>query len=239
MSEDNPGDGSRMRSNDYADADPLLFYPGRNLPASEADKIANYSFDIEALTPGHVVHALARSFRGIFHGMLATFAEVVGEGSALETARRLGRKYAGANYGGFLASKGLSAGSPQLMAEFQDKAHIIRGYEHTSALFGKFDESHCVVTRERCIYFQPDGAQYTGEFEMGCLEGYHAADPNLERVDNPACLWKGDDHCRHVFHFRSGDGAPQPGQSSASQRRSPSRRSTSTSSIRKPWASTR
>lgn len=116
----------------------------------------------------------------------------------------MGLRFGAINFGNFLMSRGVDRGTPALMCEFQDKIHSVRGPLHTSARFGWFDDKKCVVLRSRCFYHEwhlEATAKYHSKFYKGLYDGYRHADFALKRVENPLCLHKGNESCKHVFIY--------------------------------------
>lgn len=195
-----------MKQHDYA-RDSLLFYPGKNLSEEERQRVENYEIAIDELTVDHIVYSMARQLETNFQIFYTVAEQVVGEEQALEIAREIGRQYGGVGYANLLKALGREGdGGPETMYLYQDLVHAIRGPKHIAALFGEYDDERCTVRRKQCIYFSeefPENGKYTGAFEQGCFDGYMNADPNLIRVENPACRWKGDDHCEHSWVYKA------------------------------------
>ena len=193
-----------MRQHNYAKDPMALLYPISELSEEECKKVDGLRFDFKELTANHIVYGLTRAFGNIFHVFWKTVEEVAGEETALKVCHDMGQRFGAVNFGTFLRSRGFDKGSPALMCEFQDKIHSVRGPVHTSARFGWFDEKKCVILRKRCFYheYRLEGtAKYHSEFYKGLYDGYRQADPALKRVENPLCLWKGDESCKHEFIY--------------------------------------
>lgn len=194
-----------MQQHEYAEDPVAKEYPATELSEEEKKKIDTLSFDFRELTHDHIIYGLARAFGSLFHNIWKSMEKVGGEDIARKVSYDMGVLYGFKNYGDFLKAKDLDHGSPAVMCEFQDKIHSIRGSVHISARFGEFDEEKCIITRKRCIYHEwhfPGTEKYHGEFYRGLYDGYRRADLNLKRVENPRCLWKGDDGCTHIFWYK-------------------------------------
>lgn len=194
-----------MRQHEYARDPKGQQYPVAELSHAEKTKVDGLDFDIQELKADHIVYALSRAFGSLFHNIWKSMEEVAGEEIARKVSYSIGVRYGFKNYSDFLKARGLDHGSPAIMCEFQDKIHSIRGNVHISARFGEFDDEKCVITRKRCIYHEWHIAgteKYHGEFYRGLYDGYCKADPALKRVENPRCLWKGDNGCIHIFLFK-------------------------------------
>jgi hypothetical protein len=197
----------------YAD-DPLLFYPGAGLSAEERRRMDEYDLEIGDVTVDHLVYSLSRQVENNFQIFYTVAEDLIGADRALELAQEIGRRYGGRGYAQFLLARGHgSNGSAQLMAQYQDLVHSIRGPKHTSALYAEHTPSRCIVRRDECIYYSdafPENGKYTNAFEAGCFEGYRAADANLLRVEVHRCRCRGDAGCEQHWVY-SEDGRPQPG----------------------------
>jgi hypothetical protein len=201
-----------MTSEPYAN-DPLLFYPGRRLNATEKQRMEDYDIGIGEVTTDHLVYSLSRQVETNFQTFYLVAQDIVGEEKALEIAQETGRRYGGKGYAKLLAAQGTpGAGSARMMALYQDLVHSIRGPKHAAALYAKHSDSRCVVKRTECIYYSednPENGKYTGAFESGCFEGYREADENLLRVEVHRCRWKGDSGCEQHWVYQE-DGQPPP-----------------------------
>jgi len=196
----------------YAD-DPLLFYPGARLSAEERRRMDEYDLEIADVTVDHLVYSLSRQVENNFQVFYAVAEDLIGVDKALELAQEIGRRYGGRGYAQFLAARGHGTkGSAQLMAQYQDLVHSIRGPKHTAALYAEHTGSRCIVRRKECIYYSdafPENGKYTNAFEAGCFEGYRAADENLLRVEVHKCRCRGNDSCEQHWVYAE-DGLPQP-----------------------------
>jgi hypothetical protein len=194
-----------VRQRNYAKDTVAQKYPVGDLSPEEKRKIDGLTFDFRELTAEHIVYALSRAFGSLFHNIWISMEEIAGEDTARKMSYAMGVKYGFANYGDFLDARGLRQGSPSVMCEYQDKIHSVRGPIHANARFGQFDKEKCIITRNKCIYHQwhtEKTRKYHEEFYKGLYDGYKKADPALKDVENPRCLWKGDDGCTHIFRFR-------------------------------------
>lgn len=194
-----------MQQHEYAKDPAANDYPVAELSEEEKKKIDRLGFKFSELNQDHIVYGLSRAFGSLFHVIWSSMEKFAGEELARKITYNVGALYGSKNYGEFLRAKGLEHGSPAVMCEFQDKIHSVRGSVHISARFGEFDDEKCVITRKRCIYHEwyiPGTEKYHGEFYQGLYEGYRQADPKLRRVENPRCLWQGNDGCTHIFWYR-------------------------------------
>ncbi len=197
-----------MKREPYAE-NPLLFYPGRRLSAEERRRMDSYDIEISEVTLDHLIYSMSRQIETNFQTFYTVAESVVGEAKALEIANQIGRRYGGTGYAKLLAVHGKGdRGSPRMMALYQDLVHSIRGPKHAAALFASHDEKRCVVKRKECIYFsedKPENGKYTEAFELGCFEGYKAADKNLLRVEVHKCRYRGDAGCEQHWVYAEGD----------------------------------
>jgi hypothetical protein len=205
-----------MQSESYAD-DRRLFYPGAGLAATDRERMDRYEVPIEEVTLDQLVYSMGRQIENNFQSFYTVAEDIVGEAQALAIAREIGRRYGGGGYATFLEANGCAgAGSARLMARYQDLVHSLRGPKHAAALFATHDESRCVVKRSECIYFSeraPQNGKYAEAFELGCFEGYRAADRNLLRVDVIRCKYQGAPGCEQHWVYRDDDAEPAEGDS--------------------------
>ena len=194
-----------MKREAYAE-DPILFYPGRRLSAEERQRMDSYDIEIGELTVDHLVYSMSRQIETNFQTFYTVAESVVGAEKAKEIAHEIGRRYGGSGYAKLLAARGLGdRGSARMMALYQDLVHSIRGPKHAAALYATHDDKRCVVKRRECIYFseeKPENGKYTEAFELGCFEGYKAADKNLLRVEVHKCRYRGDGGCEQHWVYR-------------------------------------
>jgi hypothetical protein len=185
--------------------DPLLFYPGRRLSTEEKRRIDTYEIEIDEVTTDHLVYAMGKQIENNFQTFYSVAEEIVGEEKALEIAHEIGLRYGGKGYETLLKAKGLGRdGSARMMALYQDLVHSIRGPKHTAALYAEYDDKRCVVRRKECIYYSeqhPENGKYTEALELGCFEGYKAADKNLLRVEVHKCRYRGDAGCEQHWVY--------------------------------------
>ena len=189
--------------------DPLLFYPGRMLRDEEKRRMDNYEIEIDEVTIDHLVYFMGKQIENNFQTFYTVAEEIVGEEKALEIAREIGLRYGGKGYETLLKAKGLGRnGSARMMALYQDLVHSVRGPKHASALYAEHDEKRCVVKRKECIYYSeanPENGKYTEALELGCFEGYKAADENLLRVEVHKCRYRGDAGCEQHWVYAEDD----------------------------------
>lgn len=196
-----------MEQEEYASAVPL-YYPGANLTEEQRQAMDEYRVPLPEVTIEHLVYSLSRQVENNFHTTYAVAEDLFGEERARELAYQIGLRYGGLGYASLLKAAGTEgAGTPRLMALYQDLVHYIRGPKHTSALFAEYDDERCVVKRKRCIYFKdekPEHGKYVESFERGAQDGYENVDRNLVKTEIRSCLWKGDGGCEQHWIF---DGA--------------------------------
>lgn len=195
--------------------DAILFYPGRRLSDEEKRRMDRYEIEIDEITIDHLVYAMSKQIEINFQTFYTVAESVVGEEKALAIANEIGRRYGGRGYATLLEAKGLGKkGSARLMALYQDLVHSIRGPKHAAALYAEYDDERCVVRRKECIYYNeqtPENGKYTEAFELGCFDGYKAADENLLRVEVHRCRYRGDGGCEQHWVYREPRGE-KPGQ---------------------------
>jgi hypothetical protein len=186
--------------------DAILFYPGHRLSDDEKRRMDGYEIEIDEITVDHLVYAMSKQIENNFQTFYTVAEEVVGEEQALRIANEIGRRYGGRGYATLLAARGLGKkGSARMMALYQDLVHSIRGPKHAAALYAEYDDERCVVRRKECIYYNeqtPQNGKYTEAFELGCFDGYKAADENLLRVEVHRCRYRGDSGCEQHWVYK-------------------------------------
>jgi hypothetical protein len=196
---------AEVPSEPYAD-DRRLFYPGAGLSPADRERMDNYEVPINEVTIDQLVYSMSRQIENNFQSFYTVAEDVVGEDKALQIAREIGRRYGGGGYATFLKANGSEgAGSPRLMARYQDLVHSLRGPKHAAALFATHDDARCIVRRSECIYFSeraPQNGKYAEAFELGCFDGYCAADRNLLRVEVVHCRYQGAHGCEQHWVYR-------------------------------------
>ena len=174
-----------------------------------------YEIEIDEITIDHLVYAMSKQIENNFQTFYTVAESVVGEEKALAIANEIGRRYGGRGYATLLEAKGLGKkGSARLMALYQDLVHSIRGPKHAAALYAEYDDERCIVRRKECIYYNeqtPQNGKYTEAFELGCFDGYKAADENLLRVEVHRCRYRGDGGCEQHWVYRE-PGGQKPGK---------------------------
>lgn len=182
-------------------------YPGRELTDPERERVDALAIPITDLNVEHILYSLGRYVEASFANWCLIAAEVVGQAAARQIAFEAGRRHGGTGYARLLAASGSpGAGTPRLMARYQDLAHALRGPKHSRALFARYDDQACVVTKPACGFYdegRPESGTYVGAFEAGCFEGYRAADRNLVSVVIERCCWRGDRGCAITFGWRT------------------------------------
>lgn len=194
-----------MKQEDYA-SERLVYYPGRNLDKEARDAMDEFRLGLQDVTLEHLVYSMSKQLENNFQTTYEVAEEMFGEEKAQELAYQIGLRYGGVGYSRLLKAQGMEgAGSPRMMALYQDFVHYIRGPKHTSALFAEYDDERCVVKRERCIYFKedhPENGKYVGAFEKGTQDAYEQVDANLSHTEVRSCLWKGDAGCEQHWVFK-------------------------------------
>jgi hypothetical protein len=194
-----------MTREGYA-GDPLIFYPGAGLSPAERDRMERYDISIGEITVDHLVYSMGRQIENNFQSFYSVAEELAGKDTALAIAREIGRRYGGQGYARLLQAQGRERrGEPRMMAIYQDLVHSIRGPKHATSLFAEYDDTRCIVRRRSCIYFSeehPQNGIYTEAFELGCFEGYVAADDNLLEVKVVHCKYQGADGCEQHWVFK-------------------------------------
>jgi hypothetical protein len=199
------GGNEKMKRMQYSKGMPYIMMPAANLSADEKAKIDNVTFKIEELTADHVVYALWQGWMKTFNNLLAIVGEFSWDALGKKVAKTLGARQGYAQLCAFLKGKGVKRGTPELQAEYQDMLHVLRGPAHAAALWAEFDDTRCVIRRNRCLYSDgrpPGTGQCLNDYIEGFYEGYVKADPGLEKVTHtePCCNCE---NCEMVFLYKS------------------------------------
>lgn len=201
-----------MKREEYASEVPL-YYPGKSLSPQQREDMDEYRVPLRDVTVDQLVYSMGRQLEQNFQTFYTVAEDLFGEERTKELAYQIGLRYGGLGYAKVLKAHGLEgAGSPRMMALYQDLVHYIRGPKHISALFAEYDHERCVVKRRECLYFseaRPENGKYTGEFERGACDGYAAVDRNLDHTEVRACRWRGDAGCEMHWVFRRSAGGDE------------------------------
>jgi hypothetical protein len=179
------------------------FYPGARLSEERKRQIQDLDISADEVTVDDIVFNTAAAYTGTFYLVMGLIEEKWGREAAEEIARSLGRKNGKRNFEKWLENHGVTEGTAELMAKFEDMAHALRGPNHASAV-SEYDDDHVVVTRTRCGWHtgRPDGMQsYCRHFSEEAMRSYGEADPAIKEARTVCCMSYGDDHCRHEFFY--------------------------------------
>lgn len=190
----------------------LRFYPGASLSEERKHKVLNFEVDLDDVTVDDIVFNTARANTGTFYALVALIEETYGEEAARDLVREMGYRGGKRNIPAWLAANGVEKGSAELMSKYQDYAHAMRGPDHANA-YSEWEDNICQVRRTTCAWHtgRPEGMEsYCKYSSEGFLEAYRESDGALEQAKIEACMSFGDDHCHHVFTYRTDDAQDAP-----------------------------
>ncbi|MCH2170618.1 hypothetical protein MK489_07520 [Myxococcota bacterium] len=197
-----------MKRREYADPELVSGYPGVGMTEEDRRKIDESTVELSELMtrPDLLLYATGQALSATVTRFFATLEELTDEETALRVAYQMGAKHGAANYGAFLANRGLRGG-PKAFAEYQDYGHAQRGPRHVGACFAEYDETSVLVKRRDCVYFwgtRGEPNKFIEALERGMYtEGYPSVDPLWSHTENAHCLCKGSTKgCEHRFVFK-------------------------------------
>ena len=133
------------------------FYPGR-IGAERQRALTNFEIPIDGLGIDDIVFSIARNVTHSIYIMLDIIRTKWGEDAAILVAREYAYRRAKAGFKKWLEKHGVEAGTPALMASYQDYVHALMGPAASTA-YTFFDENKVVVRRTQCSYhsYRPEG----------------------------------------------------------------------------------
>jgi hypothetical protein len=192
-----------IRDGEYKSTQTNRFYPGR-LSAERERALINFELSIDDLGMDDIVFSIARNVTHSIYIMLDVIRTKWGEDAAVFAAREYAYRRAKAGFTKWLKKHGVEAGTPALMASYQDYAHSLMGPAASTACTF-FDENKVVVRRTKCSYhsFRPEGMRsMCDDMGDGFMKGYMEADKNFIKTEKIACLSVGNDYCERVFWYK-------------------------------------
>jgi hypothetical protein len=193
------GDGAGR----YVPTSGTRFYPGANMSEERKRQLRDFEVDAAEATYEDILVNTAAAYTGTFYAVMGLIEERWGPEAAAEVARSLGYRNGKANMEKWLKVNGVTEGSAELMARYQDLAHALRGPDHATATT-EYDENRCVAHRTRCGWHtaRPEGAtSRCRDFSVTAIRGYAEKDTAIREIRIARCLSWGDDHCRHEFYY--------------------------------------
>jgi hypothetical protein len=180
------------------------FYPGRVAP-DRRKALAGYAVPIDELTTDDLVYQVSVGPRAVLYDLIGIVMERFGQEAGVAVMEVAGRRNGATLYAAWLQHNGVSRGSAELMAQYQDIRHFAAGPEHATA-FSEYGDDYCVVRRVTCAYHDPDAPLSLCQwFGQAHVDGYISVDPAIVREAKPACLSWGDSYCERAFWFAAAD----------------------------------
>ena len=193
-----------MAQSGYQTTKSNRFYPGR-ISAQRAQEIQNFEVGIDELTVDDIVHAISRNGTLILYTMFEIVKDMWGEEAAIKVWEEYTYRRAKNGFSRWLKKNGVTSGTPELMAAYQDRAHALSGPAASTA-YTTYDDEKCIITRTSCYYHthKPEGMKsLCGYTESGgFMRGYMEADPAIKKVERPKCLSQGDDNCVRIIWYK-------------------------------------
>jgi hypothetical protein len=187
----------------YASTRTNRFYPGR-ISAERQRQLANFEVPIDGLGVDDIVFSIARNVTHSMYIMMDIIRTRWGEEAAILAAREYAYRRAKAGFIRWLKKHGVEAGTPELMASYQDYVHSLMGPAASTACTF-YDHDKVVVRRTDCSYhsYRPDGMRsMCDDMGEGFMRGYMEADPNFIKTEKTACLSSGDHYCERTFWYK-------------------------------------
>jgi len=179
------------------------FYPGR-ISAERESALTDFNILIDELGIDDIVFSIARNVTLSIYIMLDIIRAKWGEEAAIFAAKEYAYRRAKAGFTKWLKKHGVEAGTPALMASYQDYVHALMGPAAATA-YTFFDENMVVVRRTQCSYhsFRPEGMRsMCDDMGEGFMKGYMEADKNFIKTEKTACLSIGNGYCERTFWYK-------------------------------------
>jgi hypothetical protein len=179
------------------------FYPGR-ISTERQRTLTNFDIPTDELGIDDIVFSIARNVTHSIYIMLDIIRTKWGEEAAILAAKEYAYRRAKAGFTKWLKKHGVEAGTPALMASYQDYVHALMGPAASTA-YTFFDENKVVVRRTQCSYhsYRPEGMRtMCDDMGEGFMKGYMEADGNFIKTEKTACLSIGNDYCERTFWYK-------------------------------------
>ncbi len=179
------------------------FYPGR-ISEERQHLLINFDIPIDDLGIDDMVFSVARNVTHSIYIMLDIIRAKWGEETAILCAREYAYRRAKAGFSKWLKKHGVEAGTPAMMASYQDYVHALMGPAASTA-HTFFDKDKVIVRRTGCSYhsYRPEGMRsMCDDMGEGFMKGYMEADRNFIRTEKTACLSVGDNYCERTFWYK-------------------------------------
>ena len=191
------------RDEDYKSTRTNRFYPGR-IHAERQRRLANFEVPIDELGVDDIVFSIARNVTHSIYIMLEIIRTKWGEEAAMLAAKEYADRRAKAGFTRWLKKHGVEAGTPALMASYQDYVHSLMGPAASTACTF-YDDEKVIVRRTDCSYhsYRPEGMRsMCDDMGEGFMKGYMEADRNFVKTEKTACLSVGDPYCERTFWYK-------------------------------------
>lgn len=179
------------------------FYPGR-ISEERQHALANFEISIDELGVDDIVFGLGRNATHAMYIMLDIIRVQWGEEATINAAKEYAYRRAKAGFKKWLKRHGVEAGTPALMASYQDFVHSLMGPTASTA-YTFYDDEKVVVRRAQCSYHsnRPEGMRgMCDDMGDGFMRGYMEADKNFVKTEKIACLSMGNDYCERIFWYK-------------------------------------
>jgi hypothetical protein len=194
-----------MKKENYKATQTNRFYPGR-ISKKRQQALANFEIPIDELGVDDIVFMIGKNLTHAVYSLLDIIRTNWGEEAMIEAAKEYGYRRAKAGYAKWLKKHGVKAGTPELMAAYQDYAHATTG-PAPSTVCTTYDDEKVVIRRTECAYHthRPENMKpICAEQGEGFMKGYMEADKNFIKTEKPFCLACGDEFCERTFWFKKG-----------------------------------
>lgn len=191
-----------MQNKKYKTTESNRFYPGR-ISLHRAQQIQNFEVSIDDFTVDDLVHAIAKSGTTILYVMFDIIEGRWGKEAAIKVFEEYSYRRAKNGYTRWLKKNGVTSGTPELMAAYQDLMHATSG-PAASAAYTTYDAEKCTIIRTSCFYhtFRPEGKESLCKYTEGFMKGYMEADPAIRKVERPKCMAYGDNCCIRTIWYK-------------------------------------
>jgi len=192
-----------VRDEKYKSTVSNRFYPGR-ISAERERSLTHFEIAIDQLGVDDIVFNIAKNVTQSIYILLDIVRAKWGEEAAILVAREYAYRRAKAGFSKWLKKHGVEAGTPALMASYQDYVHALMGPAASTA-YSFFDENKVVVRRRACSYhsYRPEGMRsMCDDMGEGFMKGYMESDRNFIRTEKTACLSTGSDYCERTFWYK-------------------------------------
>jgi hypothetical protein len=179
------------------------FYPGR-IGTERERALSQFQVPLDDLGIDDIVFSIARNVTNSIYILIDIIRSKWGEEAAILAAREYAYRRAKAGFIKWLKQHGVEAGTPEIMASYQDYVHALMG-PGASTAYTFYDDNSVTVRRTSCSYhsFRPEGMRsLCDDMGDGFMKGYMEADKNFISTEKTACLSVGDGYCERIFRYK-------------------------------------